>query len=57
MNQAAEGEKEVKFELKPHLFKAYLKAIGFKLLYVINDLDDDITDMAAGQKSKPLFVY
>ena len=48
MNQVPEGEQEVKFELKPHLFKAYLKTIGFKLLYVINDLDDDISDMAAG---------
>ena len=32
-----EEKENQKIELKPHLFKVYLKAIGFKLLYVINE--------------------
>ena len=48
MNQVQDGEEEVKFELRPHLFKAYLKAIGFRLLYVIDDVENDVADMGVG---------
>ena len=41
-----QAEDEQKFELRPHLFKAYLKSIGFKLLHVIDDKDSgDITEL------------
>jgi len=38
-----------KIELKPHMFKAYLKELGFKLLQTIEDKN--------GRVEKPLFVY
>lgn len=37
------------FELKPHLFKAYLKLIGFRLLSTVLD--------PAQHLSKPLYIY
>ena len=36
-------------ELKPHLFKAYLKSIGFRLLTTVLD--------PANRASKPLYIY
>jgi hypothetical protein len=36
-------------ELKPHLFKAYLKSLGFRLLTTVMD--------PANRASKPLYIY
>ena len=48
--------KEQNIELKPHLFKLYLKMIGFKLLYVVNEAGNSDLDISP-QKSRPLYVY
>ena len=44
-----EDEYASEIELKPHLFKAYLKSIGFRLLTTVLD--------HANRASKPLYIY
>lgn len=51
LKEAKPREKSRPIELKPHCFKAYLKAIGLKLLHSIDETEDE-------QKlDKVIYVY
>ena len=57
MFDCMKSDEKHSIELKPHLFRLYLKAIGFKFVTVINE-SNDISDIdISTQKSRPLYVY